>query len=82
MKTLLSYHNSIHDYVLIINKMNKTNMKNKTLREFIEIIKEKDNIPDDEINLINTLDINEQNKEKIKKILNSKEKINKELIAL
>ena len=82
MKILMSNHNSIYDYVLVINKMSKKNMKNKLVKEFIEMLKEKDNVTDEEINLINTLYIEDLDKEKFKEILNSKETINKELIGV
>lgn len=82
MKILISDHNSIYDYVLIINKMNKKIMKNKVVKEFIEIIKEKDNVTDEEIKLINSLNISDSDKEKLNEILNSKETINKELVGV
>lgn len=82
MKILMSNHNSIYDYVLIINKMNKKVMKNRVVKEFIEIIKEKDNVTDEEIKLINSLNVSDLDREKLNKILNSKETINKELVGV
>ena len=82
MKILMSNHNSIYDYVLIINKMNKKVMKNKVVKEFIEIIKEKDNVTDEEIKLINSLNVSDLDREKLNEILNSKETINKELVGV
>lgn len=82
MKILMSNHNSIYDYVLIINKMNKKVMKNRVVKEFIEIIKEKDNVTDEEIKLINSLNVSDLDREKLNEILNSKETINKELVGV
>ena len=82
MKNLMSNHTSINDYVLIINKMKKKSMKTKVVKELIEFLNEKDNITDEEIKIINTLDINKADKEKIVEILCSKETINKNLINL
>lgn len=82
MKILMSNHNSIYDYVLIINKMNKKVMKNRVVKEFIEIIKEKDNVTDEEIKLINSLNVSDLDGEKLNEILNSKETINKELVGV
>ena len=62
--------------------MNKKIMKNKVVKEFIEIIKEKDNVTDEEIRLINSLNISDSDREKLNEILNSKETINKELVGI
>ena len=82
MKNLMSNHTSINDYVLIINKMKKKSMKTKVVKELIDFLSEKDNITDEEIEIINTLDINKTDKERITEILISKETINKNLINL
>lgn len=82
MKSLVTNHNSIADYVIIINKMNKKTMKNKIVKELIDILKEKDNVTDEEIKSINTLDIRGSDKEKLIEILNTKETINRKLLHL
>ena len=80
MNLLISNHKSIHDYVQIINKMSKANMKKRIVNELIEIISEKDNIVADEISDLETLETDKNSKEKIRNILNSKEENNKELV--
>ena len=80
MKILMLNHNSIYDYVLIINKMNKKVMKNRVVKEFIEIIREKDNVTDEEIKLVNSLNVSDLDRKKLSELLNSKETINKELV--
>lgn len=82
MNELISKHSTICDYVLIINKVSKKSMKRKLVSEFIKIINDKDNIVDNEINAINSLDIDVAYKEKINEILKSKEIINKELVGV
>lgn len=82
MKILMLNHNSIYDYVLIINKMNKKVMKNRVVKEFIEIIREKDNVTDDEIKLVNSLNVSDLDRKKLSELLNSKETINKELVGV
>jgi protein-tyrosine-phosphatase len=47
-----------------------------------KMIKEKDNVTDEEIKLINSLNISDSDKEKLNEILNSKETINKELVGV
>ena len=82
VNTLIQNYNSIKEYILIINKMKNNSKKKKVLKEFIEIIQEKDNITDEAINLIKMLEIDDSNKTKINEILKSKETINKELIGV
>ncbi|MGN1311879.1 MAG: P-loop NTPase fold protein [Bacilli bacterium] len=81
MKELISNHNTICEYALIINKVNKKSIKEKLISNFIEIINDKDNIIDEEINAIKSLNIDIVTKEKINEILNTKETINKALVG-
>lgn len=82
LKLLTDAHTSMKDYVLIVNSMKKNSMKKKVVKELMEILKEKDNITNEEIILINSLNINDVEKKEIKELLISKEIINKELIGV
>lgn len=80
LQRFISSHNLINDKVLIINKIKKQELKIKAIDNLIENIEEKENIVDEEIKAIGLLKTDNKTKSKIKKILLSKEKINKELV--
>ena len=80
MNTLISKNNNIEKYVLIINNVTKENIRKKIIINLIEIIIDKENIIDKEIEALNSLIIDENYWSQIKDILYKKEKINKELI--
>lgn len=82
MQKLVESHKSIKELVEIINQITKKNYKSYVLKVFIELLKDKDNIIDDEIKSIHSLNIDEENRQIIQSILIKKETINRELVGV
>ena len=82
MQKLVESHKSIKELVGIINQITKKNYKSYVLKIFIELLKDKDNIIDDEIKSIHSLNIDEENRQIIQSILIKKETINRELVGV
>lgn len=82
IQILLENHNTIDEYVKVINSITKKSIKNKLLISFIEIIEEKDNILKSESESIELLNVDAEMKRKIKKILKKKEIKNKEIVEV